>query len=79
MTLALIGLTWFNWLLIAISTVVAAMVVDKLKCSNIKMIPIIAIVWLLCWIVVGVLQFTWALIKDDRTTAYRQGCWMPDV
>ena len=62
MTLALFGLSWFNWMLIAISTVVAAMVVDKLKCSNMMMIPIIAIVWLLCWIVIGVLHIAWVLL-----------------
>ena len=62
MTLALFVLSWFNWLLIAISTAVAAMVVDKLKCSNMMMIPIIAVVWLVCWIVVGILHIAWVLL-----------------
>ena len=61
-TVAFLGLSGFNWLLLGLSTIIALGVVERLRCSNLVMIPVTLVVWLLFWVAIGVLKLAWALL-----------------
>jgi hypothetical protein len=57
------GITvWWNWLLLAIATVISAMIVDKLNMSNWYIIPIVLVVWVVCYLVIWVLNIALLLL-----------------
>ena len=53
---------WWNWLLLAIATVISAMIVDKLNMSNWYIIPIVLVVWVVCYLVIWVLNIALLLL-----------------
>lgn len=55
-------MSWLSWLSLAMATVVAAMIVDKLRISNWFMIPVVLVVWLVSVLIILVLKLVFLML-----------------
>ncbi len=57
-----LGMSWWSWFLLAISTVIAAAIVKRSQWPNWTMIPVILAVWSLSYVVIWVLKLAILLL-----------------
>ena len=60
--LAMLAMAWGDWTLFVLATVVAGMVVERLKVSNWYMLVAVPAVWGLCYVVILVLKLAVLMI-----------------